>query len=390
MALLAVLFYACSSPTDTTADRHDQVVMDWSEKFASAVEIYPKEEGRLMERVARCWLEELDNPVQALRVAREIPNWRQAVMLADIARVLAGDPERQQEALAINEEALTYANTSTESWQRGRAKAHIGMAYTQLGMASKAAEIYSNLQDVDEKQKVEMSAIVTMAKEGKYEEALEILHSLKDIKDFYGAISRTENWLRISRLDEVQADDERLEETLDGAYASARGIPVWGERVRYLIEVAERMIQAGRLESAKVACREALEGVESALDAPKVYVQMRSRIHRLQVACGDREDAIHGIDEMTDYIENSELVHYVDHPLIYADIAAVALSAGESEKGWELIDKALQSCASQPNSRIRCIGAVHILNLIAAGGWDMAPERLQRVEELYASLGHPW
>jgi hypothetical protein len=90
MALLAVLFYACSSPTDTTADRHDQVVMDWSEKFASAVEIYPKEEGRLMERVARCWLEELDNPVQALRVAREIPNWRQAVMLADIARVLAG------------------------------------------------------------------------------------------------------------------------------------------------------------------------------------------------------------------------------------------------------------------------------------------------------------
>jgi hypothetical protein len=358
---------------------------DWAFRFASAIETDPKDQAS-----AQQWtlisLIEVGRLDDAERLLPRVDSWRRGVAAAELAAaaVEAGEQARANRMIELAEKAAA----EYPEW-RLRIQSHLAGAHARRGEEALSRRLGEKLAEDQTGQfagRGAQTVAIALAADGHPDKALEILETLSEVKDLFGAHRRTQAYLEIARMSSLPKPTRV--QVLDRALESARGVPGL-LKTRTLTEAAELLAELGRQQQA-VGVVEEVEAL--ALEIPDGRDQkppILCNLARAWARIGSADRAKLLLEKISKAIAH-ERVLKTDRPGFVANLASVHSVLGNEAKAGQYYNDALDHAAQLVNARPRALAAVKICTFIGRYGFALDADLASRLEGLYDGLGAPW
>jgi tetratricopeptide (TPR) repeat protein len=358
--------------------------LSYAFKFASAIDPDPKDKAKAQELVVREYAARGDID-EAVKLAAAIENWRRGVVLADLARQLAGEG-RKEEARKLIEQARSLRK-EIQGWQNPRISAHIAEALAALGELPESRELSAKIAD-DDPQAYSSRSVATVATaftaKRNFEAAMEQLAILTDEIDVYETWWRTQGYLEIGR-ETAFTKAQRLE-ALDAATASCESIVGW-KQAQMLQWLAAEYRSLGKNKKARAALRRAEEVVAAVPPTRSAKAVMLSSLAGAWAGIGETDRAADLMLQAEKFVPNNMII---DQPGVYAMLAESYYRMEKAEDSERLFDTALDSAEELVNARPRALAVVAICRSMGRSGADLDDTTRGRLDALFAGLKDPW
>lgn len=385
LALAAGSASAESTGPDAGSGAGQPDVFDWAFRFASAIETDPKDRAQGQQWTVASLIE-TGRLAEAEGLVTRIDSWRRGVAAAELG------------AAALREGQGALANRMIEVAQRAaagypewtlRIQSHLAKAHALRGEQERSQELGKRLAADQTGQfagQGPYSVALAQAVEGRIDEALATLETMKDVKDLFGAHRRTEGYLDIAALESLPRPMKL--KVLEQGVESARGVPGL-LKTRTLSEAAEAFAELGETERAVEVLQEvqgiALEVPDGADPKPPVLCNLA----RSWAAVGKMDRARRVLEQVDAAIAHDRILES-DRPSFLANQAGAYAVVGDDDDAARLYNAALDHAEKLVNARPRALAIVKICTFMGRYGFTPDDQIAKRLESLFAGLGAPW
>jgi hypothetical protein len=358
---------------------------EWAFRFASAIESDPKDRASAQQWTLLGLIETgaLD---EAERLVTRMDGWRQGVVAAElaVAAVEAGEQTRANRMIELSKKA---AAADREWWLR--VQSHLVGAYARRGQEALTRSLGEKLAQDQTGQFAGRGAqtlAIALAADGETAMALEVLETLADVKDLFGAHRRTQAYLEIADMESIPRPT-RLH-VLAKAVESARGVPGLLE-TRTLTEAAEALGELGRSEQAAAVLEEVQALALKVPDGRDQKPPILCNLARAWVRIGSPERAKPLLDRISRAIAHERMLK-TDRPGFLANLASVHLVLGDEAAARALYEDALDHAERLVNARPRALAVVKVCTFMGRYGFPLDARLASKLEGLHDGLGAPW
>jgi len=374
---------AAGSEAERTLGAESLCALDLGFRFASAIEVDPKDQGMAQQGVVieAAMLGALD---LAVRQTETMRGWRQGSAFAGLALECARSGH-QDEARKLLQRAETI-QSSTAGWQGVRIAAQIAEVRAALGDRVQAQESAASLAAADVQYAARAAAIAALAQaaSGAFEEAFTRLATLAGEQDFEPAWWRADAYLQIAKL--PRASEAVRRRALAEARSAAQAIPGW-KQVEVLATLASEYKTFGDADAARetlLAAERLGSGYEDTLAAKGTLLALTAQAWG---TLGETERAV-ALLAKADLATAQALP--IDRPGLEADLAAAWFEIGKADEARRRFTAALDRAAALVNSRPRALAVARACRAMARCGAGADAATTARLEGLLAGLGDPW
>ncbi len=335
--------------------------LEFAWDFAAAITNDDKDRARAMERVARVWLER-GRPDVAAALARQIPHWRGAAVLADAASLHLERGE-VPEGRALFEEASTRAIEVTD-WPRDRLQMHLARTAALMTNVAGLVEVHHRyLLEADERGRSRAALALALGRAGRTAEAERVLADLGPKAAYEDRYWQVRGHLWLAGLADAPAGCPKR--WLDLAWAAAGDVPGWKA-----YEARLDVLDAAAAEWADAERMSRMTALTEEVRRLPLPLHLRAPLLARVAQSWGRLGRIEWVKELLADVEapvENELQN-IERPGIWAEFAAAAALAGDAATADALFGRAVAAALPLVNLRPRALAAVDIAVAAARSG----------------------
>jgi hypothetical protein len=367
LALLALLAGACRAPAPPP---REAAALAWD--YACAITNDAKDRAAAQQEVALAYLA-ADQLTVAVEHAAAIADWRRGLVLAEAAATLAGRDERSGASNLLARAALVAAGA--QDWQRDRIRRHMARAKALLGLdreLSAEVESYNNPQDY--RGPARAYHAVSLARQGRPEQAREILEELAEATDYETALARVDAYRMLA--DRGAGAPDAVAAALEAAWAAAARVP-GNRRWELQFDLLKQMAPVAP-ERARACADEACAALEAAPFPAHIRLPLLTRAAQCRARLGDREGLAHWAALAEAILRSRTELEPMEIAAGWTAVGEARAAGGDIEGAGAAYDQALDVTAGLVNPRPRCRAAVALCLSLERSG-QATPARLQRL-----------
>lgn len=346
----------------------DPLALGW--RFASSIANDAKDRARCRENVALALLERGD-AAQAIALAEQIENWRQAVVFAEAAAHLAeAGAAEKAERLVRRAEARAH---TIQDWQRDRIVVRTVKAKAFLGRGdevAKRAAFYGSNRDY--RAEVAAYEALALAREGRVTNGLARLDRLAGETYFDIAAGRAEGYLMLAREGfEHPGAPQRILEEAWRASTNVSNIRQW----RIQVNVVAEATRQAHDEQARAWLSALSSNVTASTLPAHIKSPLLGSVALRWAVLGEAERTAACIAAAEPLIES---IQTIEQPALWALLGEASLASGDLEAARPWYRRAIDVAANLVNPRPRGMAFVEICLSLERSGMKDA--------ELFAEL----
>ena len=355
--------------TDKPLAAYQNELLDLAFETASAIPINPhiKDRSLLQEKVVAASLE-LDQPLRALSLIKNIGNWRRGAGYADLAfycarRGYAGEVQQYLDlAVQISE--------SAEGWRRDQIRVKIANTYTLLGQTRQADQFETGVIDSESGKVAEVKAMI--AGEDDFDEQMNALEACTNLFNrFYDDAERR----------------SLVEEKMKTSWGK---LPIF-KRIELLTELAGFALDHEDKAKALELVNEAQLFTDGAQWRPEHRIPMISKLVELRFRASDRQKARTEADALLALFDSQgDKIVNIYRAGALRPLAEAYQSMGDTSAALAVYKWAVEEGVENPNSRPRAEDLSATCLSMALHGVEPDAELWTRIRQINKGLGDPW
>ncbi|OGL48932.1 MAG: hypothetical protein A3H37_07710 [Candidatus Schekmanbacteria bacterium RIFCSPLOWO2_02_FULL_38_14] len=355
--------------TDKPLAAYQNELLDLAFETASAIPINPhiKDRSLLQEKVVAASLE-LDQPLRALSLIKNIGNWRRGAGYADLAfycarRGYAGEVQQYLDlAVQISE--------SAEGWRRDQIRVKIANTYTLLGQTRQADQFETGVIDSESGKVAEVKAMI--AGEDDFDEQMNALEACTNLFNrFYDDAERR----------------SLVEEKMKTSWGK---LPIF-KRIELLTELAGFALDHEDKAKALELVNEAQLFTDGAQWRPEHRIPMISKLVELRFRASDRQKARTEADALLALFDSQgDKIVNIYRAGALRPLAEAYQSMGDTSAALAVYKWAVEEGVENPNSRPRAEDLSATCLSMALHGVEPDAELWTRIRQINKGLGGPW
>jgi hypothetical protein len=341
---------SCALRRDRAEESGDPLAAGW--RFACAITNDVKDRAACQEKVALAYLARGDCAT-ALQHGAQIENWRQGVVLAEVAATLA---EGGQTNAALERAAQAEAIArGIQDWQRDLILARVVKTKALLGKEDEAGR-WSDFYRSNRDYRGEVAAYhaLALARGGRLTNALAVLDGLADTTHLDVTSGRANGYLLLAKAGHL--DPAQSSNALAQARAASERVAGW-KGVVVQMRLADTAADLGHKELARAW----LSGITSNLLAGAEAGRGNAAgLGRLAIGWAGLRDA----ERLAECERAAEplirQLQNIEQPALFAALGEARARLGDIQKGLTYYDHALELAGQLTNPRPRAIACVDI------------------------------
>ena len=355
--------------TDKPLAAYQNELLDLAFETASAIPINPhiKDRSLLQEKVVAASLE-LDQPLRALSLIKNIGNWRRGAGYADLAfycarRGYAGEVQQYLDlAVQISE--------SAEGWRRDQIRVKIANTYTLLGQTRQADQFETGVIDSESGKVAEVKAMI--AGEDDFDEQMNALEACTNLFNrFYDDAERR----------------SLVEEKMKTSWGK---LPIF-KRIELLTELAGFALDHEDKAKALELVNEAQLFTDGAQWRPEHRIPMISKLVELRFRASDRQKARTEADALLALFDSQgDKIVNIYRAGALRPLAEAYQSMGDTSAALAVYKWAVEEGVENPNSRPRAEDLSATCLSMALHGVEPDAKLWTRIRQINKGLGDPW
>lgn len=371
-------------PQDQPLAEYQVRLLDLAFQAASAIPVPPflKDRSRAQEEVVNTCLK-LDRPIQAVRLADQIGNWRRGLCYAETAFYLAQkgyDPQQIQPALDLAGQIARMDHG--QRWRSDRIRVRIAQTHLLLGRTEEAERIRKEVEEMESGPLLETGVMIR--REDSFDKQARLLDAQLSLLNFEMIQNVLAAYARL--FDQYYEQPQQRTAAEEKIRASWDKLPPQ-IRMELLIRLARSALNHADTVKALALFKEGRLLLENSSLSLEEYIPAAAELVRLCFQAGDTEKSITDADLLhTLYDEKQDAIIDINRADAITPLAETYQEIGRPETALVVYKKAVEAAFLNPNPRPRAEDISMICNSMALAAAEPDPELWARMQELRNKL----